>query len=340
MKKMRINSLVLPLILLAGSCGNQKTSQDKLNNIFKTHYRHSIISKGDNLPDFDRRKDSINLFLVALHQRIKPIDFQKKACWSDEMMKEKTRFLIDKGWLINDDKGLRPTVFIVSDEQGKELYAFGKPLATEIAQSIEKEILTIKEKFKTSGLFEKYDFDSLSFLILSDVLLDNWQLMNMEAEYLKQENRPQRHGKFYYASIFEDSNNAYEPFGIYGNQYGKINDSTYLSIYGNNRIVVNGRLKNDAVFRDSVFSAALKLTPGQYSFFEEIAKDDKPKLLKILNENTDYSREVYEKTGYSDEIAFEEFFIWWYHFIYTNATNILADSKKLIIPKGGNFYYM
>jgi len=338
---MKIKSLVLLFILFADGCGNnQKASQDKLNEIFISHYRHSIISKGDNLPDFDRRKDSLDLFLVALHQLIKPEDFQKKVGWSDEMMKEKTRFLIDKRWLVKNDKGFRATVFIVSAQQGKELYDYGKPIAKEIAQSIENEIPSIKEKFTKSGLFDNCTFDSMSFLILSDVLLDNWQIMEMEAGYLKKENRPERHGKFYYASIFENTNNAYEPFGIYGNQYGKINDSTYLSIYGNNRIVVNGRLKNDPAFRDSVLNAVLKLTTGQYSFFEEIAKNYKPKLLKILNEKTDYSRTVYKKTGYSDEIAFEEFFIWWYHFIYTSATNMLAERNKLTIPEGGNYYYM
>jgi hypothetical protein len=161
----------------------------------------------------------------------------------------------------------------------------------------------------------------------------------MEAAYLRKENRPERHGKFYYASIMEHANIDFEPFGIYGNQYGKINDSTYLSIYGNNRIVVNERLKNDSAFADSVLNAALKLNPELYNYFSEIAKDYRPKLLKILNERTDYSHNVFEKSGYSDEIAFEEFFIWWYHFIYTSATNILAKRNNLIIPKEGNFYY-
>jgi hypothetical protein len=337
---MKTKSFLLLSILLAAGCdNNQKSSQDLLNHIFITQYRHSIISRGDNLPDFDRRKDSINLFLVALHQRIDPGEFQKKAGWSDELMKEKTQLLIDKGWLVNDNKRLRPTIFIVSDEQGNELYGYGIPLATEIAQSIEKEIPSIKEKFKATGLSDNYDFDSMSFLILSDVLLDNWQLMEMEATYLKKENRPERDGKFYYASIMEHANTDYEPFGIYGNQYGKINDSTYMSIYGKNRIIVNERLKNDSVFGDSILNVALKLTPELYKFFEEIAKDYKPKLLKILNEQTDYSRKVYEKSGYSDEIAFEEFFIWWYHFIYTSATNILANRNYLTIPEEGNFYY-
>lgn len=332
--------IIILSALLASGCGNsQKSSYDLLNKIFTSHYRHSIISRGDNLPDFDRRKDSIDLFLVALHHRIEPKEFQKKAGWSDEKLKEKTQFLIDKGWLINDNKRLRPSVFIVSDEQGNQLFEFGKPLASDIAQSIEKEIPSYKEKFKAAGLSNNYDFDAMSFLILSDVLLDNWQIMEMESGYLKKENRPERHGKFYYASIMEHSNVDFEPFGIYGNQYGKINDSTYLSIYGKNRIVVNERFRNNSAFGDSIFNVALKLTPELNNFFKEIAKDYRPKLLKILNENTNYSRKVFEKSGYSDEIAFEEFFIWWYHFIYTSATDILAKRNNLIIPKEGNYYY-
>jgi hypothetical protein len=254
-------------------------------------------------------------------------------------MKEKIQLLTDKGWLASDNKGLRPTVFIVSDEQGNELYKYGIPLATEIAHSIEEEIPSIKEKFKATGFSDKYDFDSMSFLILSDVLLDNWQIMEMEAAYLKKENRPERHGKFYYAAIMEHADPDYEPFGIYGNQYGRINDSTYMSIYGKNRIIVNERLKNDSAFGDSIYNAALKLTPELYNFFTEIAKDYRPALLKVLNEQTGYSHKVYEKSGYSDEIAFEEFFIWWYHFIYTSATDILAKRNLLVIPRDGNFYY-
>jgi hypothetical protein len=325
---------------MAGGCANsQKTSSELLNNIFTSHFKHSIISKGDNLPDFDRKKDSINLFLVALHERIEPKEFREKAGWTDEMLKEKTQFLINKGWLKNDGKRFKPTVFIVTDNQGKELYNYGIPLAKAIAESIEKEIPDIKAKFNEIRLSDKYEFDSMSFLILSDVLLDNWQIMEVEASYLKKENRPQRHGKFYYASIMENSDIGYEPFGIYGNQYGKINDSTYMSIYGNNRIVVNERLKNNSAFRDSIYDAALKLTPELYNFFDAIAKDYKPKLLMILNDYTDYSHKVFNETGYSDEIAFEEFFIWWYHFLYTSATNILAKEGYLSIPEGGNFYY-
>jgi hypothetical protein len=274
-----------------------------------------------------------------LHENIDPGEFQERVQWTDEVLEERIQFLLDRGWLMDGDQGLRPTVFIASDHEGKLLFKHGLPLSEDIAKAIVQEIPAIMQKFHARGLSDLYDFEEMSFLILSNVLLDNWQIMEMEASYLKKENRPERHGKFYYASIEENINNAYEPFGIYGNQYGKINDSTYLSIYGNNRIVVNQRLANDPEFKDSVLNVALELTPDLYDFFTDIAANFKPKLLEILDDRTAYSREVFEITGYANEIAFEEFFIWWYHFIYTQATNILADQGKLIIPEGGNYYY-
>jgi len=334
-----ISLLLLSVFFFQGHSNAQNPSRDLLSNIFTNTYRQSIISKGDNLPDFDRKKDSINLFLVALHERFEPADFQKKAGWSEEKLKANTQFLINKGWLVDDGKRLKPSVFIATDRQGAELYNYGKPLASAIAKSIEKEIPLIRNKLQAAGLSSQCNFDTNSFLILSNVLLDNWQIMEVEANYLKKENRPMRHGKFYYASIMENADIKSEPFGIYGNQYGKINDTTYMSIYGNNRNVVNERLKSDIIFRDSIFKNSLIITTELRRFFEVIAKDFRPTLLNILKDYSEYSHKVYEDTGYSDEIAFEEFFIWWYHFIYTSATNILAEGNHLVIPQEGNFYY-
>lgn len=337
---MKTKSLLLLTLLLIVGCNNsQVSSQGLLNTIFSSYYDHGIISRGNNRPDFDTRKDSIDLFLVALNERIGPKKFQEKAGWTDEMLKEKIQLLIDKGWLIDDNKGLRPSIFIASDKQGTELYEYGKTLSEKIAQSIENEIPSIKEKCQRTGLSDKYHFESLSFLILSNVLLDNWQIKKVEEAYLKKEDRPERHGKHYYYSIMENVNYPEETFGIYGNQYGKINDSTYLNIYGNNRHIANKKLYSDSAFRDSVLNVAIKLTPELYNLFDEIAEDFRPKLLNILNEQTDYSYTVYQKTGYSDRIKFEEFFIFWYHFIYTDATNILAKRNILLIPEEGNFYY-
>lgn len=337
---MKVPTIVSLFVLISYSCSTQsEQSNELLDDIFTSNYDHGIISKGDNLPNFDRRKDSIDLFIVSIHENVDPADFQERVHWSDQETREKIEFLINRGWLIEDENGLRPSVFIASDDQGKELISEGQSLARKIAGSIEEELAAIQAKFKAANLPGDHSFESMSFLILSNVLLDNWQIMEMEAIYLKKENRPERHGKFYYASIRENVNTGREAFGIYGNQYGKVNDSTYLSIYGNNRDVVNVKLRSDQNFRDSILNVALLLTPEHYNLFDELAADYRPKLLQILEEETEFSHQVYERTGYAKKIAFEEFFIWWYHFIYTEATNMLAEKKLLTIPAEGNYYY-
>ncbi len=337
---MKAPTIVLLSVIISFACSTQNDqSKELLDDIFSSTYEHSIISKGDNLPNFDRRKDSIDLFLISIHENVDLKLFQERVGWSDQETQEKIEFLISRAWLVEDENGLRSSVFIASDEQGKELFRQGESLARKIAESIEEEIPSIQAKFKAADLPESHSFESMSFLILSNVLLDNWQIMKMEAMFLKKENRPERHGKFYYASIMENVNTGKESFGIYGNQYGKVNDSTYLSIYGNNRDVVNVKLRNDQNFRDSILNVALLLTPKHYNLFDELAADFRPKLLQLLEEETEFSQQVYERTGYAEKIAFEEFFIWWYHFIYTEATNILAEKNLLTIPEEGNYYY-
>lgn len=330
---------VVLILIVAGACTEHRDSKEQLDKIFSNTYMSYIISKGDNRPDFDRKKDSLDLFLVALHDGISSEDFIKKAGWSDEKLKSKVSFLVEKGWLTLNSDIPEPTVFIATEKDGDMLYEYAKPLAETIAESIEAEVPSILNKFTERGLDKKYSFESMSFLVLSDVLLDNWQIMHMESAFLKQENRPSRHGKFYYASI-EHFGGGYEPFKIYGNQYGKINDSTYISIYGNNRIAANEKLRNNRAYSDSVLTSSLRLTPDLYNLFDTISAGYRPKLLKILEDNREYSMDVFKKSGYSGHIKFEEFFIWWYHFIYTSATDILGRKNILTIPPDGNFYYL
>jgi len=334
---MKILISALLFIIFTGICFPQ-TSDQNLERIFRCTYLGYIISKGDNRPDFDRKKDNIDRFLVSIFNHVPVEDFMKKAGWTPEMYDAMVRLLTEKGWLKREGDKLCPTVFIASGEGGRQLYDYAGPIAVAIAQSIEGSVPSIREKFRAIRPDSPQSFEDLSFLILSDVLLDNWQLMEMESAFLKQENRPERHGKFYYASLMESSETGYEPFGIYGNQSGRINDSTWLNIYGNNRITANRDLANRQ-FCDSVLANSLILTTDLHKFFDEISADFHPKLMKILEENREYSMSVFNKTGYSDQIRFEEFFIWWYHFIYTSATNILAEKGLIKIPSGSNFYY-
>lgn len=326
------------MLFAISSCSIQEKSLS-LDDIFEKHFEHKMISSGNNFPDFYVKKDSLDLFLVSLHEQIHVKKFQKKVNWNDEVFEKYVAFLESKNWIVRDDI-LKPTIFIATDTQGQSLFSYSIPIAIDIVDSIEEELHNIQKLYNTTNLSKTHNFGDLTFFILSDVLLDNWQINNVENEFLNAEKRPERHQNNYYYAIMENVLYPKEEFGIYGNQYNNVNDSIILSIYGNNRNVASYKLKQDKMFLDSILNSAPKISHSDFKKFDSIANYFKPKLIKILARNRNYINNVYEKTGYAKEISFEEFFIWWYHFIYTEVTNMLAEKGIVKIPAEGNFYYI
>jgi hypothetical protein len=306
--------------------GKNTKAQNKIEDVFKIKTERSMISRGDNFPDFKIRKDSLDVFLFALHKGFSPKDFQDYVKFSDEKMAKATAFLASKNWLHKIGNQYKPTIFISDAKDGELLYKYAKPISEKIAKSIAKRVPEIKAKFAGTTISKTQNFEKWSFLILSDVLLDSWQIDNVEKEFLKQEDRPLRNGKHYYFRISENTNPKMESFGIYGNQSEQIGDN-YVSIYGNNRNAVKSKLQEHFISKsDDVI-------------FTEMAQIYLPDLLKILENERSYSLKIYTKLGYDKEISFDEFFIWWYHFIYTQATNEMSEKGLITIPANGNFDY-
>lgn len=327
--------LLWGIVLFLYACNAPK--QLNLDTIFSSHFDHNMISSGPNFPDFKTRKDSIDLFLVALHEGHSIRKFQHKAGWDDSTLQQYITLLTSKQWLTPSPK-LRPTIFIANDTQGKALFEYSLPMALEIANSIEYQLPLVKVKYQQMALADKHDFESMSFLILSNVLLDNWQINDVERNFLKAPQRPERHGKYYYYSILENAGHPKEAFGIYGNQYRSVNDTLTIAVYGNNRNHVSKQLRADE-FVEKILQTAPIISEADNNHLVSMAAMYQPLLLSILEKHKGHSKYVYRTMGYAEEISFEEFFIWWYHFIYTNATNILAEKGLLKIPEEGNFYY-
>lgn len=291
-----------------------------LDEILNRKFQQKFISSGNNFPDFNIKKDNRNLFLVALHNNIPVKDFQSKVQFSDSKMDSMIHLLESKSWLHKINGEYKPTVFVVTKEDGDKLYNYATPISQKIAERIKEELPEITKEFLATEISKTQNFEEWSFLILSNVLLDNWQINNVENQFLGKSARPTRHGKNYYASIVEETTDR-EGFGIYGNQYGKI------SVYGNNRQ------------KADLSSTNYSVSNQDSELFESIADNFLPTLIQVLNENKEYAKKVYTESGYSNEITFEEFFMWWYHFIYTQATDQMAQMGILSIPESGNFVY-
>ncbi len=321
MREKRIGRMgAAALALLASAALGALAQTSALDDLAAKRFGMPIISRGDNVPDFEPTKDSMHLLLIALHKDIAVPDFQAKMGFDREKMDAILRFLEAKNYLHRVDGRLEPSIFIADADDGRRLFERALPIATEIADAIKASLPSIKDAFSRTDMAKGRPFDDWAFFVLSDVLLDNWQIDTVESEFLKASTRPLRHGKHYYAALLE-KNPKNEPFGIYGNQVGTI------SVYGNNR------------WRVEAATTENKVSAADSAVLDKMARDFAPKLLAVLERTRAYAEETFAETGYAKEVEFNEFYIWWYHFIYTRATDLMAEAGMLKVPPDGNFLY-
>lgn len=325
----------LKLIVLFFLFTNCKMNNERtIKNITNSTFKIKNISRGNNNPSIDISKDSLYLFLVALHYNIPINEIEIAFNWDNSTMKKNITQLIENGLLKENNNTYTSTVGIFPLEKGNTLIEKSQNIANEIADSIKVKISEIQQIHSQMDISKKRSFNDLSFFYISDMLLDMGQIGNLEKEFLRDE-RPLRNGKRYYLSILEkDTTKTTEPFGIYGNQ-GLLNENNiYIGVYGNTRTSSNIGWRNYEnkdihYFNKKDFD----------KLYYKMPKVFLQTLIDILEKNKPYFEKVYSDLGYKQEITFNEFFIWWYHIIYSEATNILIKDNIIKKPKDGLFYF-
>lgn len=325
--KQYILTTILAISLYVG-----ETPAQQGKNIFSVKLEHHLISSGNNRPNINLYRDSTDYFLYALHRGMKVNQFAIYAGWSDSLLQKKTDQLIKAGFLTRSNKGkLYPACMITTQRDGRKMFILSETTATIIADSIRNILPLIEQLYPRLSFSTRYNFHDFAFFLLSDVLLDNWQINNLEREFLKSE-RTLHHGKHYYYQIAElEAAPARETFGIYGNQV-RCADTICAAVYGNRR----SGIQLERYFNDPTVPYVL---PEDEKIFDEMANRFLPVLLKILKGKRAYFEKQYRGSVYRYEISFNEYFLWVYHFIYTRATDIMAERKMLTIPGSGNFFY-
>jgi len=302
--------------------------------IQNTSFSTAQISKGNNTPNIDVSKDSLDLLLTALHYRIPIKEIEKGLRWSHSKMNKNTDLLLKNGFIKESDQTLLPTICILPLKEGELLIQKSQEIAQEIADSIKRKLPEVKTLHSEMSVSKQFAFQDLSFFYLSDILLDMGQINNVEKDFLKSE-RPLRNGRrFYYALLQRDSMSNTEPFGIFGNQGLVNNDSIYIAVYGNARTLSNSGWAN---YQDK---QVYHFNKKDFDYlFNQMPEVFRQTLVSILNDNKPYFDDVYKEMGYDKEITFNEFFIWWYHIIYSEATNKLINEGIITKPEKGLIYY-
>lgn len=330
MKTLKTLSTVLAVTLLA-SCSfkNNRT----VDNILKSSFRVYQIS-GYQGPKIDIKKDSLAQFLTALHYNIPLSEIESALQWSSETTERNINALIKNKLLTKKGDYYQPTLGIYTLERGNLLKERAQKVAIEIADSIGNWLPEIKKIHNEMNISQRRDFRELSLFYLSNVILDNFQIQRVEENFLNQK-RPLRNGSRYYLGIVEDNPaNKTEPFGIYGNRGLLWNDSIGISVYGNKRMESNVgwdnyKDKDIHVFDEHDTQLITHKMPDV--FF--------PCLLDILNRNKPSFEATYHELNFDEEVSFEEFFIYWYHWIYTETADVLIAKDIIQKPQNEMFYY-
>jgi hypothetical protein len=318
--------LFLPLFLVLIHC---KSSKD-LDQILNSKYTKHFISSGDNFPQISLNENDRYLFLVGLHNGFSKKEVSQKLKWSKNDLLKEVELLKENGYLKEVNGVLHPTISIITNKEGIELFKKTEAIANEIAVSITQIEDTIKEKFSLMEISKKHSFSEFAFFLYSDVLLDNWQINNVERDFLK-EKRTLRHGKRYYIQYAEkDSTFNREVFGIYGNQYRCAKDFCFIT-YGNNRKNHHKTLEEMSTM-DIPF-----LSKSDQKILKEMANFYRPILIEILEKNRILFKKEYKSSVFYNELTFSQYFIWYYHFLYTKTTDVLALNNNISIPETGIF---
>lgn len=281
-----------------------------------------FICKSGNLPNLRVLSESHLRYLVNLHMG----NFEAEEKLNAELAREGILNVHASGQVSVDG-------MIISTAGGSDLFL----LADRYTQEVEDILLSHLDEIRSQscavlgcspGEFPKY-----AFFVLSNVLLDNWQIQNIESLYLRTE-RPLRGGKRFYLAIMEEYQNGNDPFGIYGNISLDIG-GTQCCFYGNRQ----GKLKSDDFDRLKNSNEILKLNQKANSDLSQVASIVRDELVDYF-QSIEQDLKAYHSKSPWRQLSYAEFFIWWYHFLYTRSTDNLARRGEILIPESGMFPYL
>ena len=358
-----------------------------IEKILASDYEYKMISSGRNYPTVNIQADHLGEICILLHHRVPIEEIKRHFHWSDQELQSRLDTLLKENLINKDDRfGYLPSFMVVTLGEGKRLARMGGGLEKLVTRLIISKLPEIRKRYDEIEGLREVPFQKASLLILSNVLLDNWQIRNVEKQFLRAE-RPLRNGMHYYYSIQEKvKGDPTEAFGIYGNMnsgYG----SASVSVYGNERQGLNfitiekpqlkewfGMDDSEDIwkFKQKLVEEVLRLSTNTNAVLSEqhkkgfeklgfiengklsvpiFLKGDEKRLSEIAGLITDElirllekrRRELekgYRKSAYSQEVSFEEYGIWWYHFFYTDITENLIAKGYITRPATGVFTYL
>ena len=353
----------------------------------ETIFEKKLISSGHNSPSLNISANRLTEICVALHRRKALAPIERDLGISSAELRGRVDSLVTAGLVKRSLSGqFLPTFMVVTLADAKWM-APPEDIVEATGRLIADRLPDIRARAESIPAIRRAGFSQSAFLILSNVLLDNWQIENVEREFLKAE-PPLRDGRRYYYAIFEKpASQRGEAFGIYGNGGGPLG-KVRLGVYGKQRydgstLLLPSKEEFTRLFElpaqadvkaeagallehmvalartgEDYLSARQRAGLGKLGLLENgelrvtvfsdaeakelgaVAAILTPALLSLLERQRAGLESAHDRSPFGEEVTFNEFFIWWYHFFYSATTDWLAHKGLLEIPRSGNATYL
>lgn len=197
-------------------------------------FEFKLISSYGNRPSVAIWNSPLRDILIGLHKGTSLPKLATELGLSPDALATHLATLRAEGIVAERGGSLSPTCMIVQRADGEAIESLAAHVAAQTMPFMRSATEAMRKRYREIAGFRQLDFDDVSFFLVSNVLLDNWQINDIERRWLRAE-RPLRGNARYYCAFLEKTDPQRESFGIFGNSAFTLNDNRVLGVYGNRR---------------------------------------------------------------------------------------------------------
>lgn len=295
------------------SCNNEK--EINFNN-FKPY----VI---DEDPNIDFQKNYYSLFLVCIKYNLPLSYYKSRTKLSDKRINEIIKYLEFSKYISVKENKINLRIFIADEKDKMQIKNLCDNTAKKLANLVLHDSIYIRNEFKKLKLSDTESYEKWSFMFIGNILIGQEQLYTITNNLLKDSSN--RNGyKICYNSIIENDNPTLNNF-YYNNYIDGTSASSYYEFGLYNKIPAKYYWQDHE--RENMVSIQDDWSLNFISF------NYSKKIFPILKSDIDNVKKFYISSHFKDEISFNVFYFWYYHFLYSKAIDILIEQKFINLPE-------
>jgi hypothetical protein len=324
------------------------------------HEFSAVAPSAEQSPSIDMDDASNARLCIELDRGRSPQAIARLLHWSPANVQTHIDLLIAAQLLRRDDTGTYTPTFLTADRADAARFrAIDGALVERLAAAIRRRQPQLQERFMHALQIDAQQARTLSLFAFGDVPFDRWQVRNVRKEFLPGY-PPARAGKGFYLLASGDESGPLAAFGFYSHaeqRHGDVLVATFGRARsadpfaaGNPRVAdarlasylafVQGRTPASAQMRRAGLVRAGKPTlvvvsQVDYAALPAIADEFRDELLQLLMADRPKIEAAWKASRYAQRVSFQEFALWWYHFLYADVIDRLIQDGTIDVPDAG-----